>query len=166
MTLRNYRVAALALGCLLFVSGCKFTEKNALTTEAAASDVTVAQVRSALDQKNFGEASALSDKLTAANPNSADAWLVAADAKALSGSRLSALAALENAMTNGMHDANRLDADSYLDSLRSSDEYQALLVRFGLARPIVQAGDTSINETSAGTVARAGDVSVTLPNSK
>jgi hypothetical protein len=166
MTLRNYRVAALALGCLLFVSACNFTEKDASKTEAPASAVTVAQVKSALDQKNFGEASALSDKLTAANPDSVDAWLAAADAKALAGSRLAALAALENAMTNGLRDANRLDADSCLDSLRSSDEYQSLLVRFGLARPIAQAGDTSINETSVGTVVRAGDVSVTLPNSK
>ncbi|MGA7816228.1 hypothetical protein [Caballeronia sp.] len=164
MTLRNYCVAALA--CVLLVSGCKFTEKDASKTEAVASDVTVAEVKSSLDQKNFGEASALSDKLTAANPTSVDAWLVAADAKALSGSRLAALAALENAMINGMHDANRLDADGYLDSLRSSNEYQALLVRFDLARPIVQSGDTSINETSAGTVVRAGGVSVTLPNSK
>ena len=166
MTLRNYRVAALALGCLLFVSGCNFTQKDTSKTETPASAVTVAQVKSALDQKNFGEASALSDELTAANPSSADAWLVAADAKALAGSRLAALAALENAMTNGLRDANRLVADSYLDSLRSSDEYQALLVRFGLVRPIAQAGDTSINETSAGTVVRAGDVSVTLPNLK
>jgi len=56
MTLRNYRVAALALGCLLFVSGCEFTEKDASKTEAAASNVIVAQVMSAFDQKNFGEA--------------------------------------------------------------------------------------------------------------
>jgi hypothetical protein len=65
-----------------------------------------------------------------------------------------------------MRDVARLDADHYLDSLRSSNEYQALLVRFGLARPVVQVGDTSITETTAGTVVRAGDVSVTLPNTK
>jgi hypothetical protein len=69
-------------------------------------------------------------------------------------------------MNNGMRDVARLDADHYLDSLRSSNEYQALLVRFRLARPVAQAGDTSITETSVGTVVRAGDVSVTLPNTK
>jgi hypothetical protein len=33
-------------------------------------------------------------------------------------------------------------------------------------RPLAMAGDTSIVETSTGTVVRAGDVSVSLPNDK
>lgn len=162
MKLRNKRVAPFALACLLCISGCNGTSKDG----GDAPEVSIGQVRFALDQKNFGEAAVLSDRLTAANPRNADAWLAAADAKAASGSRLAALAALENAINNGMRDAGRLDTDSYLDTLRSSDEYQALLVRSGLVESIARAGDTSINETSTGTVVRAGDVSVTFPNTK
>jgi hypothetical protein len=165
MQIRTFQVAPLVLAFLLVLSACRFTEKGASASEADTA-VTIGQVQSALDQKNFGLASSLSDRLTAASPSNADAWLIAADAKAASGSRLGAFAALESAMNNGMRDIARLDADHYLDSLRSSNEYQALLVRFGLARPLAQAGDTSVTETSVGTVVRAGDVSVTLPNSK
>jgi hypothetical protein len=162
MKLRACLAAPLALACLLFMTACHDTSNHA----AVATDVSVGQVRSALQQKNFGEASTLADQLTAANPTSADAWLAAADAKAAAGNRLAALAALESAMSNGMRDIAQLDADGYLDAVRSSPEYQALLVRFGLAQPITQAGDTSITETAGGTVVKAGDVSVTLPNSR
>jgi hypothetical protein len=165
MQFRNYHVAPLALACLLSLSACRFTDKSEPASEAG-SAVTIGQVRSALDQKNFGLAASLSDKLTAASPTDAEAWLIAADAKAASDSRIGALAALESALNNGMRDVARLDADHYLDPLRSSNEYQALLVRFGPARPVEQAGDTSITETSAGAVVRAGDISVTLPNTK
>ena len=162
MKLRAYWAAPLALACLLFIAACHDTSNHA----SVATDVSIGQVRSALEQKNFGVASTLSDQLTAANPKSADAWVATADAKAAAGNRLAALAALESAMNNGMRDTARLDADGYLDAVRSSAEYQALLVRFGLAQPIAQAGDTSITETSAGTVVKAGDISVTLPNSR
>lgn len=162
MKLRAHRAAPLALACLLFVAACHDTSNHA----AVATDVSIEQVRSALDQKNFGVASTLADQLTAAYPKSADAWFAAADAKAAAGDRLAALAALERAMSNGLRDTARLDADGYLGAVRSSAEYQALLVRFGLAQPIAQAGDTSITETSAGTVVKAGDISVTLPNSR
>jgi hypothetical protein len=165
MQFRNYYVAPLALACLLTLSACRFTEKDEPGSEAG-SAVTVGQVRSALDQKNFGLAASLSDKLTAAIPTDAEAWLIAADAKAAADSPIGALAALERALNNGMRDVARLDADHYLDPLRSSNEYQALLVRYGLARPVAHAGDASITETSAGTVVRAGDISVTLPNTK
>ncbi|WP_368621853.1 hypothetical protein [Paraburkholderia sp. BR13444] len=165
MQFRNFHVAPLALVFLLLLSACRFTNKSEPGSEAEA-PVTVGQVQSALDQKNFGLAAALSDKLTAASPTNADAWLIAADAKAASDSRIGALVALESALNNGMRDVARLDADHYLGPLRSSNEYQALLARFGLARPVVQAGDSSITETSAGTVVRAGDISVTLPNTK
>jgi hypothetical protein len=165
MRFRSFHVAPLALVCLLLLPACRFNDKHDPASEAEAT-VTVGQVRSALDQKNFGLAAALSDKLTAANPTNADAWLIAADARAASDSRIGTLAALESALSNGMRDVARLDADHYLDPLRSSSEYQALLVRFGLARPVAPAGDTSITETSAGTVVRAGDISVTLPNTK
>src|ERR1700730_18046549 len=128
MELRNNSVAPLARACLLFISACNDASKGG----AAATDVSIGQVKSALDQKNFGEASTLSDQLTAANPESADAWLVAADAKIASGNRLAAFAALERAMNNGMRDAGRLEADGYLGSLGSSGEYPTLLVRLGL----------------------------------
>ena len=111
-------------------------------------------------------AAAQSDKLTAANPTNADAWLIAADARAAADSRNGALAALESAFNNGVRDVARLDADHYLEPLRSSSEYEALLARFGLARSVAQAADTSITGTSAGSVVRAGDISVTLPNTK
>ncbi|MEA3116053.1 MAG: hypothetical protein QOG58_5852 [Caballeronia sp.] len=165
MQFRSFHVAPLALACLLLVSACRFTDKSTPASEAETA-VTIGQVKSALDQKNFGLAATLSEKLTAASPTNVDAWLIAADAKAASNRRIGALAALESALNNGMRDVARLDADHYLDSLRLSNEYQALLVRFGLARPVAQAGDTSITETSVGTVVRAGDVSVTLPNTK
>lgn len=165
MKLRNLQVAPIAFACLLLLSACNSSERSTSAGEVE-TPATIQQVQSALDQKNFGLAASLSDKLTAANPKSADAWLAAADAKAAAGNRLSALAALESAMNNGMRDIARLAADHYLDALRASSEYQALLVRFGVAQPVAQAGDTSITETSVGTVVRAGDVSVTLPNTK
>lgn len=162
MKLRAYCAAPLALAYLLLLAACHDRSNHA----SVATDVSIGQVRSALEQKNFGVASTLSDQLTAANPKSPDVWLAAADAKAASGDRLAALAALESAMSNGMRDTARLDADGYLDAVRSSAEYQPLLVRFDLAKPIAQAGGTSITETSAGTVVKAGDISVTLPNSR
>lgn len=165
MQSRNFHVAPLALVGLLLLSACRFTDKSMPASEAGAA-VTIGQVQSALDQKNFGLAATLSDKLTASSPTDANAWLIAADARAASDSHIGALAALESALNNGMRDVARLDADHYLDPLRSSNEYQALLVRFGLARFVAQAGDTSITETSVGTVVRAGDISVTLPNTK
>jgi hypothetical protein len=156
---RNYLVAPLAFSCLLFISASHGASNDG-------DDVSIGQVKSALNQKNFGEASILANDLTAANPNSADAWLIAADANMATGERFAALAALEHAMNNGLRDPARLDEDPYLDSLRSSSEYQGLLVRFGLAKSIAQAGNASITETPTGTVVRAGDVSVTLPGSK
>ncbi len=162
MKFRNYSIVSLAFSCLLFISACHDASKDG--TPATGADI--GQVKSALDQKNFGEAATLADQLTSANPKSADAWLVAADAKSAAGDRLAALAALEQALKNGLRDTARLDADTYLDTLRSSSEYQGLMARFGLAKPVAQAGDTSITATPAGTVVRAGDVSVTLPDSK
>ncbi|MFM0052522.1 hypothetical protein [Caballeronia grimmiae] len=128
--------------------------------------VTVATVRTALDEKTFGQAASLADKLAASEPNSVDVWMIAADARSAAGNRSSALAALESAMNHGMRDIARLDADPYLEPLRTSSEYDALLTRFGLAHVVAKAGDASIVETSTGTVVRAGDVSVALPNEK
>jgi len=165
MQFRDFHVAPLSLVCPLLFPACGFKDKNEPASETEAT-VTVGPVRSALDQKNLGVAAAQSDKLTAANPTNADAWLIAADARAAADSRNGALAALESAFNNGVRDVARLDADHYLDPLRSSSEYEALLARFGLARSVAQAADTSITGTSAGSVVRAGDISVTLPNTK
>jgi hypothetical protein len=94
MQLRDFHVAPLVLACLLLLSACRFTEKGTPASEAEPA-VASGQVQSALDQKNFGLAASLSEKLTAASPTNADAWLIAADAKAASGSRIGAMAALE-----------------------------------------------------------------------
>ncbi|KIG01682.1 hypothetical protein [Caballeronia concitans] len=165
MQFRSIHVAPLLLALALGVSACKDSEKSQSTREGDV-PVTVATVRTELEHKNFGQAASLADKLTASNPNDVDAWMIAADARSAVGNRIDALAALESAMNHGMRDITRLDADSYLDPLRSSSEYEALLMRFGLMRPLAKAGDTSIVETSTGTVVRAGDVSVSLPNDK
>lgn len=125
---------------------------------------TVAQVQATLADKNFGQAAALADQLTAADPKNADAWIAAAEAKAAVGSRLGALAALETALANGMRDGARIDASPYLAPLRSSSEYQPLLQRFSVTRQAAAAGDTAIEQTAAGIEARAGDVSVKISN--
>ncbi|GAB7541403.1 hypothetical protein [Cupriavidus sp. 8B] len=166
MKLFNKQLPLAMLTGVLLISGCNFTEKEADTAKASAAAVTIEKVQTALNQKNFGQAATLADQLTAANPENADAWLIASEAKAASGNRLAALAALENALSKGMRDPARLDASNYLEPLRSSSEYRVLLQRFGLLKTTAQAGEASIDETSTGTVVRAGDVSVTLPNSK
>ncbi|MDR5736225.1 hypothetical protein QCE47_28375 [Caballeronia sp. LZ025] len=165
MQFRGIYVAPLLLALALGVAACKNSGKN-MSTSGGNVPVTVASVRTALDQKNFGEAASLADKLTVFEPNNPDAWMIAADARSAAGNRISALAALESAMNHGMRDSSRIDTDPYLEPLRTSSEYDPLLARFGLAQPIVKAGDASIVETSAGTVAHAADVSVTLPNDK
>lgn len=161
----NRQLAPLALTGFFLLSGCNSKETRD-STEGSVPLPSISQVRAALEQKNFGEAVALADQLTKANPHSADAWLAAADAKASAGNRIEALGAIERALSNGVHDAAQLDSDRYLDSLRASNEYQMLLRPYGLQKAIAQAGDTSIEGTSAGTVVRAGDVSVTLSNTK
>lgn len=162
---KGRQLAPLALICVLALSGCH-PEKGQDSTEAAGPVVTASLVRATLAQKNFGSAVTLAGQLTSANPLNADAWLAAADANAAAGNRLAALAAIEKSLGNGMRDPARLDTDGYLDGLRSSSEYQDLLRRYGLQKSVAQAGDTSIDETSAGTVVRAGDLSVTLSNTK
>jgi predicted Zn-dependent protease len=159
------QLAPLVLACFLVLSGCS-QQKAQDSANGAVPIVTTTLVRSTLEQKNFGSAVALANQLTSANPQNADAWLAAADANAAAGNRLAALAAIEQSLGNGMRDSARLNTDGYLDDLRSTSEYQALLRRYGLQKAIAQAGDTSIDETSAGTVVRAGDVSVTLSNTK
>ncbi|MFM0140637.1 hypothetical protein [Caballeronia grimmiae] len=165
MQLRGIHAAPLLLAITLGVSACKDSGKSMSTSQGDV-PVTVTTVRTALDQKNFGQAASLADTLTVSEPNNVDVWMVAADARSAAGNRISALAALESAMNHGMRDITRLNADLYLEPLRSSSEYEALLARFGLAQPIAKAGDTSIVETSTGTVVRAGDLSVSLPNDK
>lgn len=165
MQFRSIHVAPLLLALALGVSARKDSEKT-LSTREGDVPATVATVRTALEHKNFGQAASLADKLTASDPNDVDAWMIAADARSAVGNRIDALAALESAMNHGMRDITRLNADSYLDPLRSSSEYEALLMRLGLMRPLAKAGNTSIVETSTGTVVRAGDVSVSLPNDK
>lgn len=162
---KNRQLAPLALTCFLVLSGCN-PQKGLDSSEGAVPLVTTSLVRTTLEQKNFGSAVTLANQLTSANPQSADAWLAAADANAAAGNRLAALAAIEKSLGNGMRDPARLDTDGYLDGLRSSSEYQVLLRRYGLQKAVAQAGDTSIDETSAGTVVRAGDLSVTLSNTK
>jgi hypothetical protein len=162
---RHKQLAPLALSCVLSLSGCN-AQKPAENAVGVVSSVTINQVRAALDQKNYGDAVALAGQLTSTAPGDRDAWLAAADANAAAGNRLQALAAIEKSLADGLRDQTRLDSDSYLDGLRSSGEYQELLRRYGLQKPIAQAGDTSIDETSTGTVVRAGDLSVTLSNSK
>ena len=161
----NLKVASLTLACLFLVSACGSRDHSNVATSGD-TKVSVDAVRAALDQKNFGLAASLAEKLATQDPANVDTWLVAADAKAASGSRLGALAALESALKHGMRDTIRVDEDHYLDGIRSSGEYRALLARFGLVQPAAQAGDTSIAETATGTVVRAGDVSVTIPNTK
>jgi tetratricopeptide (TPR) repeat protein len=161
----NRQLAPFALTCIFLLFGCNSKEPRD-STAGAVPAASISQVRAALDRKDFGEAVTLADQLTEANPHSADAWLAAADAKASAGNRIDALGAIEKALTNGVHDTAQLDSDPYLDSLRASNEYQMLLRRYGLQNPLARAGDTSIEENSAGTVVRAGDVSVTLPNTK
>jgi Flp pilus assembly protein TadD len=163
---RHKQLAQLALTYVLLLSGCNSQKGHDSTEGTVPLPVTINQVQAALDQKNFGDAVALSSQLTAASPHDRDAWLTAADANAAAGNRLQALAAIEKSLSNGMRDPTRLDNDGYLDGLRSSTEYQTLLRRYGLQKAIAQAGDTSIDETSAGTVVHAGDLSVTLSNSK
>lgn len=157
------------LSCLfgwgLLLSGCHSANDSVHATAGSVS-VTVKDVRDALDQKNYGQATTLARQLTDANAHDVDAWLADADANAAAGNRLEALAALSHALGNGMSETARLDSDRYLDSLRTSGEYTRLLEQYGLIRPVAQAGDTSITQTSNGTVVRAGDVSVSLPDSK
>lgn len=162
---RSTQLVSLALTSVLLLTGCN-PQKPHASTEGTVPPLTIGQVQAALDQKNFGNAVALASQLTAANPRDGDAWLAVADANAAVGNRLEALAAIEKSLSNGMRDSTRLDTDSYLDGLRSSSEYQTLLQHYGLQKTIAHAGDTSIDETFAGTLVRAGDLSVTLSNSK
>ncbi|RAR52280.1 hypothetical protein C7401_13379 [Paraburkholderia unamae] len=149
----------------LLLSGCHSASDSAPAT-AGSVPITVKDVRDALDQKNYGQAATLARQLTDANAHDVDAWMADADANAAAGNRLEALTALSHAFSNGLRDTTRLDADGYLAPLRTSDEYNRLLAQYGLTRPVAQAGDTSISETSNGAVVRAGDVSVSLPDSK
>lgn len=166
MKFYNRQLPFAVLTCVLLVSGCNFTEREAEDAKSGPSASKVRQVQAALDQERFGQAVTLADQLTASDPEDANAWLAAAEAKAAAGSRLAALAALETALGKGMRDAARINDSQYLEPLRSSGEYGALLQRFGLLDTTARAGDTSIDETPAGTVVRAGDVSVTLPHSE
>jgi hypothetical protein len=135
-------------------------------SQPSSAPASINDVRNALDQKNFGQATVIANQLVATNANDIEAWIADADANAAAGNRLAALTAISNALSHGLQDTNRLDSDTYLADLRNSDEYRRLLSQHGLTKPVAATGDTSISTTDSGTVVRAGDVSVTLPNDK
>lgn len=143
----------------------KPTEQPPASAPAAAvPTVTLAQVRDALAQRNYGQAASMADQLTATTPADIEAWFVAAEAKAASDNRLAALAALEQSLGKGMRDLPRIESSPYLAAIRSSAEYHALLERFGLIKTVARAGEASVENRGSTTVVRAGDVSVTLPD--
>lgn len=136
------------------------------SSRPSSAPLSINDVRNALNQKNFGQAVELANQLVTTSATNSEAWIVNAEANAAAGNRLAALTAIDNALSHGLQDTNRLDSDTYLADLRDSDEYRRLLSQHGLTKPVATAGDTSISTTNSGTVVRAGDVSVTLPNDK
>jgi hypothetical protein len=151
------------------LSACDKETPVANTASGSASpsaQTSITDVRNALDQKNFGQATVIANQLVATNANDIEAWIADADANAAAGNRLVALTAISNALSHGLQDTHRLDSDTYLADLRDSDEYRRLLSQHGLIKPVAAASDTSVSTTDSGAVVRAGDVSVTLPNDK
>lgn len=125
---------------------------------------TVASVRTSLSERNYGLAAEQAEQLVGRPTPSADDWFVAAEARAANGERLPALAALEKAIQSGMQDVGRIESSTHLTELSQSDEYHALLERFGLVKNLATSGDAVVRQRNGAIEVKAGDVSVTLPN--
>ncbi len=159
-----------ALCLVLSLSACGLADKPSASQPVSASvqqkqiPPTVASVRASLSERNYGLAAEQAEQLVSRPTPSADDWFIAAEARAANGERLPALAALEKAIQGGMQDVGRIENSTYLTELCLSDEYHALLERFGLVKNLAASGDAVVRQRNGAIEVKAGDVSVTLPN--
>ncbi|MFM2346301.1 MAG: hypothetical protein RL654_1054 [Pseudomonadota bacterium] len=137
-----------------------------------------------LDQRNFADAVSRARRLVEKTPQDIEAHYLLAQALAQSGERTAALVALEQAIRQGLRDANRIEAEPRLEPLRDMNAYEDMMsaqfpdrlsvsVRAGSARASVSSGATttsqrageavSIEQRGGKQVVRAGDLVVELP---
>jgi dienelactone hydrolase len=87
----------------------------------------VEQGRALLAQKDYSEAAHFFEVALMARPNEPGPWYSLAVAKAASGNKRGALEALEQAVSNGFHDRERLAGEPLLERLRDEPRYRAVV---------------------------------------
>ena len=92
-------------------------------------DVGLAEVRSAITERNFGEAARQAREVIATDPHNPDAYFELARAEALLGNESNAFYALEAAIERGLANPHWALADPAFDGLQPSERYTALQTR-------------------------------------
>lgn len=135
-------------------------------------DGIVAEIQSALDAKNFGQAADQAKAAQAVHPANPAVHLLAAQSEAQLGNAGNAATAFGRAMDSGLENAERELQKAAFDQVRSAPAFQPIRDRLRPAvasasstqqRPVmdresVRAGDVEIIEDGSGTYVRAGDI--------
>jgi len=141
------------------------------------------EARQSIVAKNYSEAAALSQKLTEKAPADYEGYFLLAQAKAQVGDKNAALAALEQAIKNGLKDDEQIDKNVNLDPIKTMTAYKDLMVASFPSRKAAQesavsasttavisdsesSSSVSIHQVDGKQVVRAGDVVIEMPSAK
>lgn len=126
------------------------------TAEAQAPTADVhAQIKAALDAKNYGQAAELAKAAQASHPTDSQIFLLAATAEAHLGNAGNAATAFQHAIDNGLVDPMKELSDKAFDEVRGSEPFQRIRSRLVTA----SAGKTYRARTPVDRI-RAGDVEI------
>ncbi len=122
-----------------------------------------------IEKNNFGRAIDITNRISKFDAKNFDAYILRAQAMAMLGNKVEALAALEKAFEHGLKDLTPIENKPRLSQLRESTEYQLLIGKYGIhssaviATTEIKAGNVSIKEEGGVQVIKAGDISITVP---
>jgi DNA-binding SARP family transcriptional activator len=136
-----------------------------------------AQVKQAIEAKDFSQAASAAQKLIEKSPEDYEGYFVLAQAKAQTGDKNAAIGALEQAMKKGLKDDQQIEANKNLEPIRDMSAYSDLMKAAFPSRAALatvpgisvhgQAGAAvSITEADGRQTIRAGDIVIQTSTDK